>query len=521
MELEKNFIHKNEMLSTAYSQATVEDDYNLPDYKPDMIKLIDARGVVEVEETKAASQSVFVQGKLQFFVLYRGDSAERGINSLTGEIPFREKINMDGVEELDPVTVRADVADLAISVINSRKISLRGIVEFRAESAVVTDMAFPVAISPEGGCEVKTCRKQMLQLVDHKKDIVRIRQEISLPREKANGSEMIWHVMNLEGANTRLAGEGVEISGMAHLCVLYHGMDEQPFDWYETTIPVSGILPCQMCADVEHFRVKICHTRSAAEFREDADQEMRQIALELDLEVELSLWKEEEIEFVEDLYSLSQELQLTRATESMEQVLIQNYGKCKVSGEMKLDDLEEAIYLCAGQGRVRIRRTRIVEDGVEIQGEMSVSVLCLTADDDIPITCAREVFPFTQVLEAKGVDENSRVELEADMDHLQLSLADAHHADVRGEIQLNMMVFSREELPVIQSVIEAEPDEAALLASPGMVGYTVQKGDSLWKIARENHTTVEELRRINQLEDDILMPGQKLLIVKHVAPRTA
>ena len=32
-----------------------------------------------------------------------------------------------------------------------------------------------------------------------------------------------------------------------------------------------------------------------------------------------------------------------------------------------------------------------------------------------------------------------------------------------------------------------------------MVGYIVQKGDSLWKIAKENHTTVDNLRRSTAL----------------------
>lgn len=518
MELEKNFIHKNEMLASAYSQASVEDDYNLPDYKPDMMKLIDAKGFVEVEETKVSSQSVFVQGKLKFAVLYRGESVDRGISSLNGEIPFREKINVNGVEELDPVTVRADVADLGISVINSRKLSLRGVLEFFVESRTVTDAAFPVGVAADADCEVKRTEKQMLQLVENKKDIVRIRQELSLPKEKANGSELIWHVTSLEGINTRLNGDGVEISGLAHICILYRGMDEAPFDWYETSVPVSGMLPCQMCAAVDHFQVKICNIRSEVELREDADQEMRQIALELDLEVELSLWKEEQVEFVDDMYSLSKELKLARTDEVMEQVLIKNYGKTKVSGEMKLDELEEAIYLCAGQGKVRIRKTQIVEDGVNVQGELQVSVLCLTADDDIPLTCAKEIFPFTQVLEARGIDEECRVELEADTDHLQMTLTDAHHADVRGEIQLNMMVFSRERVPVIQSVAEEALDEQALQESPGMVGYIVCKDDSLWDIAKENHTTVEDLRQTNHLEDDDVTVGQKLLIVKKVTP---
>lgn len=516
MELEKNFIHKNELIASAYAQATVEDDYNLPDYKPDLMKMIDAVGEVELEETKVGSQSVFVQGKLKFSVLYRGESGEKRISSLQGEIPFREKINMDGVEELDPVTVRAEAADLGISVINSRKISLRCVLEFQAECRVMSDTAVPVAVPDGTDYEVKMSDRQVLQLLENRRDVLRMRQELSLPKEKPNGSELIWSVVDFEGANFRLTSDGVEIAGTARLCLLYQGMEDAAFAWYETSTAVSGILPCRMFAQAEHYQVKICGVRPLVELREDSDGEMRLISVDLSLEVEISLWNEEEISFVEDLYSLTGELEVERKPETLEQMLIKNSGKTKVSGEMTLDELEEAMYLCSGHSRVRIRRKEIVEKGVEVEGDLTVDALYLTGDEDLPLGCARRTFPFTQILEAEGIDENSLVDLEAGVEQLQLTLSDGHHAAVRGEIQLNMMVFSREELPMIQRVEEREPDEQALQESPGMVGYIVQKGDSLWKIAKENHTTVDNLREINSLEEDAIFPGQKLLIVKSV-----
>lgn len=44
--------------------------------------------------------------------------------------------------------------------------------------------------------------------------------------------------------------------------------------------------------------------------------------------------------------------------------------------------------------------------------------------------------------------------------------------------------------------------------------YTVVKGDSLWKIAKENKTTVKELIEKNNLQDLTLQIGQKLLVPK-------
>ena len=45
--------------------------------------------------------------------------------------------------------------------------------------------------------------------------------------------------------------------------------------------------------------------------------------------------------------------------------------------------------------------------------------------------------------------------------------------------------------------------------------YVVKSGDTLYKIAREFNTTVEEIKRLNNLTDNILSVGQ-ILIVKEV-----
>ena len=44
--------------------------------------------------------------------------------------------------------------------------------------------------------------------------------------------------------------------------------------------------------------------------------------------------------------------------------------------------------------------------------------------------------------------------------------------------------------------------------------YIVEKGDSLWSIAKNNNLSVDELKRLNNLDSNLLSIGQQLIITK-------
>ena len=52
--------------------------------------------------------------------------------------------------------------------------------------------------------------------------------------------------------------------------------------------------------------------------------------------------------------------------------------------------------------------------------------------------------------------------------------------------------------------------------TPGSIAYVVKPGDSLYVIARKNHTTVDLIKKINGLKNDNIYPRMKLKI--HTAP---
>ena len=55
-----------------------------------------------------------------------------------------------------------------------------------------------------------------------------------------------------------------------------------------------------------------------------------------------------------------------------------------------------------------------------------------------------------------------------------------------------------------------------------MVIYFVKPGDTIWKIAKKFKSTIDDIVRVNGIEDpDKIYPGQQLYIPKYVKKKVA
>lgn len=121
------------------SQVGFDRDYVIKDNKPDVSKVICQNGQVKLDEIKASGENIWISGSIEFEVLYtreevfEGDEPEENIGGnrvehIKDAIPFQEKLVLQGVCEKDTVRVYTGLDELTVGVINSRKLSVRGII---------------------------------------------------------------------------------------------------------------------------------------------------------------------------------------------------------------------------------------------------------------------------------------------------------------------------------------------------------------------------------------------------------
>ena len=148
MELKREDIQVLRTKSRATSQVTFDVDYNVPDVKPDIGRMIQNKGNVSVEEVRLNDGHAFLKGNLQVDLLYGGRGRRKGEQSF-GELPMEETMNLEGIVSGDKLCLQWEIEDLSIHLIHSRKLNIKAVVTFYAAVDELSGIRLPVSLEDE------------------------------------------------------------------------------------------------------------------------------------------------------------------------------------------------------------------------------------------------------------------------------------------------------------------------------------------------------------------------------------
>ena len=522
LELLKKNIHMNRWKGNATSQVTLDDDFIVPDSMDDVDQIILSSGEITIDSVKNQAERLVVRGKLDFTILYRG--AEGGLQTLSGSINFEEPINVPGLEEQDYVQLMWELEDLNAGIINSRKLSVKALVTLQVKVETAYDV--DAAVEVDTGLETTDCPQveilrrnvDVATIALRHKDTFRIKENLTLSGNKPNIDHILWSEMKLRGVTTRPVDGKMLLDGELMVFVIYQGEGEgAPIQWIEESIPFEGELAVSEVTDdmVPSVTVHLIH--KDIEAKPDSDGEMREMDMDAVLELDMKLYREDSMELLSDLYSTNRELSLQTGEACFDKILTKNMSKCKIVEKVSLQNADRILQICHSGGTVKIDDTEVMEDGLHVEGVLEVRMLYLTSDDAQPIQSAVEDIPFHYLIEAPGINADTICQLNPGLEQLSAVMMGGGVVEVKATISLDLLALQPICEQVIISAADAPMDLDHLQKLPGIVGYIVQPGDSLWKIAKKFHTTIDTVMTANGLTEKSVKPGDRLILVKELS----
>lgn len=502
-----------EMGKAVTDQFYIDDDYNVPDAKSDVKRIILGEGTLDVEDMKIVENYIRAAGKLNFKVLYITDEGESRISSLEGRIPFEEMIYFDQEPAGDWFIQSASV-DLTVTAIHSRKLNIRTLAELtlcwegKKETELTTD------IDSETPLYKRFENKELLRVFTSKKDTYRIKEEVSIGGTKENIGTLLWTEVTGRKLDTRLETDELKLSGELLLFCFYESTDGK-IDWISQTIPYEGRIECFGAQDSMYHQIYPQMTDINIDVRMDEDGEMRLLGVEATLEVRLIVYEEERMDILSDVYSLEKVCIPKQKDEKMEQLLMQNHSKCKISEQLSLPEIKDDILqICHSSARIQMEHTEVADGGIQIEGVLHIRFLYVKSDDDIPFDTWQGMVPFSYLLESNETSEDMVYGLTYTVEQLAIGLLGSDEIEVKAVLAFNSFLKKPVWIKNIEEIGFEPVDMEAVEKRPGITGYIVREGDILWDLAKRYSTTVEGIMEVNGLESTEIKPGDRILIFK-------
>ena len=524
MELKKMNLHMDRIKCRINTQITLEEDKNISDRNPDVLNILMDNGKVVIEEVRPMTDNVLLRGKFLYEVLCQSDMPEKRLYRVQGEIPWEEKIRVEGMESMDVPKVDVIIEDMKSSLIHSRKLNIRALLNFCILGNELYDEEILVEVQNQEGVEVKKEMREVSVLAVDKKDVYRIKEELELPSFLPPVGEVLWKFVELGKVEAKILEDSIRLQGEIRLFLLYESEGEIPqVKSYETTIPFSGNIECTDCSSNMIGEIVPIVSYQNLSVKEDFDGEDRMLELEMVLEVPIKLYKNQSFEEITDVYGIHQEVVAQYREQNGRKVRDAYMERCKITKEVKIKNTDRKILeICHMDTMMEAPEVRQKDSGLEIQGIVKVRILYLEDGEEESYEVIKKEIPFLCEIENLKMVTDCNYRVHPILEQQSASVADENSIEIKMVIGIEVWqeeCWKREGICDVQSLPYSE--ESAEKGA-GIVVYIPTKQESLWEIGKGYGISLKAIKDMNEMTETEeknlsymqVEKGQKLLLVR-------
>lgn len=517
MEFSKQNLMMEYEKEAVTEEFSVETDVFVNDSHNEVGRILAKNVYVRQEEANVENGRIEVNGTLVYQILCESVNFGR-LFCLSGELPVSEQIQTASGEKGDEISVNFDVEDLTVLIINPSKLGLKALIRVRCKVKNLVGKEVLVEIyGKDDTVEMRKDQMNFLKIIASKKDVVRIRQELTLGSQYQAVDQILWHQSELKTLECQTKEGAIHLSGEMGLFLVYETDHEEAAPvFYETVVPFQGVLDCSGVKDAMIVDTDVLYIEEHVECKEDFDGEERILHVEFTFHVAIHVYEEVETNVIEDLYGTRMEITL-----HYDEL---KYQRCLYSGDMKKKisertSLEKRYQLLPGtpvhtQAKPFIDTIRKTEEGISIQGVISLKLLCQEQKEGMPYIGVESQIPFSHLIPVKNMEHDCATEVCIEVEQILVQVRSDAEIEVRALLNFRALAIATYKRAILTEVQEALPDPKKMEALPSMCIYYAKERETLWQIGKKYYLPVSRIREQNHLTRDYLHQGERILIFR-------
>ena len=510
LKLNREALCLNEVVYDGISEQSVEMDYILPDYYPDIFKILKCQLTPQVISYNTASDKLIYDVVVRIKVLYLAQESNQ-VKCIEQRYTYSKTLDLKKSCDNPLVTIVPKLDYCNCRAISERRLDIRGAVSCKVKVSCTGEQNI---VSDACGLGVQT-RKLQLGYAGSKiytQKQFTIREEIELSDSKPSAFSILRHDAVANVSDFKIISNKIIIKGDAKVTMLYSASDEGDIDTLEATqaqIQLSQIVDLNGVSDEFECFVDMNVVTSDLTIKTDENGDSRIIACEIVICAICVAHKMTNVEVVSDAYSTEYSCRYSTIPLKTEMIptIIDKTFMVKSSAEHNEGDINAVCDVWCSISNVVTRASS--ENEIIVSGTLNTCILAKS--DEGPIYLEKSDI-FDHSIDVDNLSRDSNFLPTVKVVSCSYSLASNNTVEIKAEVGIKGCLYEVKTVDGIDEITvdTNKPKERDL--SYALKIYYADEGEGVWDIAKRYNTSVEAIMEENELEGEVLEQRGMLLI---------
>lgn len=445
VEANKETLCINQIIGQKIDSAIIEEDFVVPDIKPDIINEVSTNGTVCIYKKEVMDGKIKIDGCVNAYVIYLADDEQSQLRSINTNLDFSQTIDFKELKVGMTVQSNICIKSIECRVLNGRKVNVRAILDIDLKAYSNEELEFMKQVKGIKDIQLLNEDFNVNSLLGIGSTKVYAKDTVVIDNIDEIAEIMKVNV-DIQNKETKISYNKVLIKADQIIKIMYLSLDNRICTKL-ASIPIMGFVDMQdindenIC-DVEYEIKNILIKPNSAE--------EHSIYVEIENEVTCMAYQNKNLSIIQDLYSpsinLAYKQKIIKAMSQKSVIkdicLIREKQVIPEIGNNKIYDVDVRPYILS---------QNIVNDRVIYKGEIELKFV-FGEENSTKIEVKSIIVPFEYNVNCPGISSNFKIDSKLEVKMQDFVVMPDQSIDIKIDLQFVVSSFKNEEISVIQQI---------------------------------------------------------------------
>ena len=501
VDVNKQELTINKLIGRKSKNVIIEGDIIVPDVKPDILNSIDCDGNVCIYKKEILDGKVRFDGAINLYLVYLPDSDTETTRALTTNLDFSQIVEIENCKPYMDLIATTKIKNIECQVLNGRKIKAR--VELEIDLQIYSNENIEVLKEIKNISNIQVLNSEMTINTLVGKGITKSYAKDTLAySETDNLAEVLKVKVDIINREMKTSYNKVLVKADTRVKIMYL-TEEGYVKNINTNIPVMGFIDIPNISEENIINTNY----EMKNILVKPNREEHSIYVEVEVGIGCMVYGTNNIQLIQDMYSTIENIDFTTKCIETESNRTNKREICNITEQISIPEISSNEIYDVDINPI-INNTKILNGRVLYEGEINLNFI-FSSNVLMGVDSRKYVVPFNLEIENENINSKKRINTEIECVGDDFSIISDGNIECKINLCFDLEMADSKKINLIDEIKVSNSEEQEIC---NMVVYIVKHGDTLWSIAKKYRTTIDNIKKINELENDNLNVGEKLYI---------